>query len=386
MVDSTRSPGTPAIRRPPTGEPEGPRAGVGLCLSGGGFRAMLFHVGSLWRLSEAGYLPRLERVSSVSGGSITAGVLASNWTRLSFDGQGRVGREVFEEAVANPLRRFADRTIDVPSVLVGILTPRVTVNDRLARAYRRLVDDRTLAELPNRPEFVLDATNLQSGDLWRFSSLVEGDFRVGTRANPDTALARVIAASSAFPPFLSPARLTYAPGILGRGDDDDVNDRPYTTRVMLSDGGVYDNLGLEAVWTTCEEVLISDAGGRINATKRVSALWPMHVLRVLKVIDNQVRDLRKRQAVLSYSDGQRSGAYWGIRSHVRDFPITDPVALPSDKTVAAVAGVATRLAKLAPDMQRRLINWGYVMCDTALRSHVVTSEPAGTLPYPDAPL
>jgi NTE family protein len=47
-----------------------------LCLSGGGYRAMLFHVGAVWRLHEAGQLHRLGRVSSVSGGSITAGVLA----------------------------------------------------------------------------------------------------------------------------------------------------------------------------------------------------------------------------------------------------------------------------------------------------------------------
>ena len=47
---------------------------MALCLSGGGYRAMLFHVGALWRLNELGLLPRLDRVSSVSGGSITAGV------------------------------------------------------------------------------------------------------------------------------------------------------------------------------------------------------------------------------------------------------------------------------------------------------------------------
>src|ERR1044072_5945833 len=52
-----------------------PAPGVALCLSGGGYRAMLFHLGALWRLNEAGLLRGLVRVSSVSGGSITAGVL-----------------------------------------------------------------------------------------------------------------------------------------------------------------------------------------------------------------------------------------------------------------------------------------------------------------------
>jgi predicted acylesterase/phospholipase RssA len=49
---------------------------------------MLFQAGALWRLNELGYLPRLDRISSVSRGSITAGVLASRWNQLSFDQNG----------------------------------------------------------------------------------------------------------------------------------------------------------------------------------------------------------------------------------------------------------------------------------------------------------
>jgi len=49
---------------------------AGLCLSGGGYRAMLFHLGSLLRLQETGILARVNRISSVSGGSIVAGLLA----------------------------------------------------------------------------------------------------------------------------------------------------------------------------------------------------------------------------------------------------------------------------------------------------------------------
>ncbi len=65
-----------------------PCPGVALCLSGGGYRGMLFHLGALWRLNEAGYLPKLDRISSVSGGSIMAGVLALKWPRLDFDQAG----------------------------------------------------------------------------------------------------------------------------------------------------------------------------------------------------------------------------------------------------------------------------------------------------------
>ncbi|NTW35692.1 MAG: patatin-like phospholipase family protein, partial [Syntrophobacteraceae bacterium] len=62
-----------------------PKPGMALCLSGGGYRAMLFHVGAIWRLYEANLLKDVRRISSVSGGSITAGVLGLKWSQLSFE-------------------------------------------------------------------------------------------------------------------------------------------------------------------------------------------------------------------------------------------------------------------------------------------------------------
>jgi predicted acylesterase/phospholipase RssA len=67
----------------PTGSNFRERQGIGLALSGGGFRATLFHIGSIWRLIELGVLPRVTRISSVSGGSIFSGVLASKWPALT---------------------------------------------------------------------------------------------------------------------------------------------------------------------------------------------------------------------------------------------------------------------------------------------------------------
>ena len=81
--------------------------GIGLCLSGGGFRAMLFHVGAVQRLNELGLLHQLKRVSSVSGGSITAGVLGANWGALGFQLQndGRTIATKLDEAFVAPLTR-----------------------------------------------------------------------------------------------------------------------------------------------------------------------------------------------------------------------------------------------------------------------------------------
>src|SRR3712207_5253683 len=94
---------------------------------------MLFHAGALWRLNESGYLGRVDRVSSVSGGSIAAGVLASRWSELTFtDGVA----DGFVERVIAPLREMAGHTLDWKAVIAAALTPGGAGN-RIASAYRR---------------------------------------------------------------------------------------------------------------------------------------------------------------------------------------------------------------------------------------------------------
>jgi NTE family protein len=285
------------------------------------------------------------------------------------------------------VRALARRTLDVRCVVSGLLIPGSTISDRLAAAYRRaLFQRRTLQDLPDRPQFVFNATSLQTGDLWRFSKAVQGDWRVGEMDSPATELAVAVAASSAFPPVLSPAVLSLGSGLNRPGQDPEVGAAPYTTRATLADGGVYDNLGLETVWKKYDTVLVSDGGGHMPDVPRPGRMWVLQFMRVLHVIDNQVRDLRKRQAVSSFADGQRKGAYWGIRSHVHDFGLSDPMLDPPDETIKSLAGMATRLAKIAPELQERLINWGYVITDTALRRWIDASQPRGLLPFPKAGL
>lgn len=363
-----------------------PEDGIGLCLSGGGFRAMVFHLGALWRLNELGYLPRLARISSVSGGSITAAVLGLHWRDLAFDGQGRASN--FEAVVVAPVRRLADRTIDVPAVLKGVFGPG-TVSEHVARAYRRhLLGGATLADLPaggEGPRFVLNAANLQSGALWRFSRPYMADWRVGLIPNPSVELATAVAASSAFPPFLSPARLRlavsdYDPPAKGV----DLNRPEFMERVMLSDGGIYDNLGMETVWKRYTTVLVSDAGGKTQPQQKPRSDWLRHTRRVLDVIDNQVRSLRKRQLIAAFQQKERAGTYWGIRTDIRDYGLADALECPHARTLD-LAETSTRLAKLERPRQERLVNWGYAVCDAAMRTWVDRSLPPPlAFPYPRA--
>lgn len=357
---------------------------MALCLSGGGFRAMLFHVGTLWRLNETGLLRKLGRISSVSGGSITAGFLGLRWRDVGFD-TGGVGRR-FVEQVVGPLREFATHTVDIPAVVRGALLPG-TAGDHVAGAYKKhLFHCATLQDLPDRPRFVINATNVQSGVLWRFSKPYMADYRVGEVLYPRVPLATAVAASSAFPPFLSPVDLELRRGEVQPTPGADLSVEPFTTRILLSDGGVYDNLGLETAWKSYQTVFVSDAGGRLRPDPKPWRNWIGHTLRVLHTIDNQVRSLRRSHLIDSYDPKNprpRRGAYWGIRTDIAEYGLPNTLPCPYERTTI-LANVPTRLKRLGPDLQKRLINWGYAVCDAALRRYFDVNLPAPAgFPYPD---
>jgi NTE family protein len=378
VVANEPVPSTPGASR------AAPTTGTALCLSGGGYRAMVFHIGVLWRLNEAGLLPELDRVSSVSGGSITAGVLGLRWNRLDFDDNG-VAR-AFGSQLVGPLRRFARVGVDTSAVLTGLGLPFVSVADRVARAYRKhLFDNATLQDLTDNPRFVINATNVASGVLLRFSKPYLADYRVGQVKDPEVSLAVAVAASSAFPPVLSPCTLDLRRADWVDQEGNDLTTKEFRGRIQLSDGGVYDNLGLQTAWNGHRTLLVSDAGGRIGADPNPARDWARHSTRVLQVVDSQVRALRKRQLIDAYLTGTRDGSYLGIRSEVAAYGLADP--MQADPTVTRrLAAIPTRLTRMSDELQEQLINWGYVITDTGLRRHVRPGLPKGRLPYPARPL
>ena len=364
-------------------DPRAPEAGVALSLSGGGYRAMLFHVGALWRLNELGYLRNLNRISSVSGGSITAGVLGLKWGRLGFGTDNVAANYVTE--VVDPIRALASTTIDRTSILGGLFTPG-SISDKVANAYREhLYGDATLQDLPDDssgPRFVINATSVQTGALFRFSKPYIADYRVGRILKPRIELAVAVAASSAFPPVLSPCTIDFDPSAWTASGSEDLHRQPYTSRAVLSDGGVYDNLGLETTWKRYDTILVSNGGGKMTAEEAPHSDWARHAIRINEIIDNQVRSLRARQVIDSFKARIRKGTYWGIRTDIDAYGVTGALPCPLAQTTV-LAETATRLKELPDATQERLINWGYAVCDAGMRAHVATTaaEPPN-FPYP----
>lgn len=356
---------------------------IGIALSGGGFRATLFHIGSLWRLNELGILGKIDRISSISGGSITAGVLAETWPRLAFR-DGSAGN--FAELVARPLVEFTKLNIDIAAIGEGVLLPGSHPSLKVEAAYQEHLVTGTLQDLPDNPRFVFGATNLQTGRSFRFSKPYMGDYRIGLVMNPTIALSLAMAASSAFPPFLSPV-LIENPGNFQAVAGADLNGRPeYTSQVYLSDGGVYDNLGLETIWNRCRTVLVSDAGAPFSVGNSVDRDWVRQTLRALDVATDQSRGLRKRSLVDDYRRGERQGAYWGIDTSIADYELADALTC-RDEVVHPLALIRTRLNSFSDREQGQLINWGYALCDAAVRKYgpqlVPAQYPKPRWPYLD---
>ncbi len=212
------------------------------------------------------------------------------------------------------------------------------------------------------------------------------DWRVGEVKNPTLPLSHAVTASSAFPPVLSPFEMRLDPSAFTPGTGFDLQREPFTRKVLLSDGGVYDNLGLETAWKHYDTILVSDAGGKMQAEEEPKSDWARHSVRVLDLIDNQVRSLRKRQLIDSYKApaadaNHRKGTYWGIRTNIADYGLADSLHCPFDRTTE-LAETPTRLKRMPDELQERLINWGYAVCDAALRRHVDPTLPVPTdFPY-----
>ena len=290
-----------------------------------------------------------------------------------------------------PLRALARHTIDLSAILRGLVLPG-SISDRVTAAYvKHLFGEATLQDLPDdrkqgNPRFVINATNLSTGALWRFMRPYMADYRFGRVSDSRTSLATAVAASSAFPPVLSPLRLDVDPGDVQPMRGADLFEKLRGTRPTLSDGGVYDNLGLETVWKKYKTVLVSNGGGQLRPDAKPKGDWLRGGIRVANVIDNQVRSLCKRQLIDSYLDGRRDGAFWSIRGEIADYPAPGSLTAAVEVT-SELAAVPTRLAKIAARQQEQLINWGYAITDAAMRSYVdlTMSEPV-SFPYPGSAL
>jgi NTE family protein len=253
---------------------------IGLALSGGGSRAMAFHLGCLRALDKLGLLNRVEVLSTVSGGSVIGALYAANRDPFpAFEERVRAHlargfvrpairkalttteglRAVYCLLILVPTNFFLSMVSLVGGLLTRILPPlqrRYWRPEKLHPPFRRFASRTTilrrvfdedvfnglgLQDLPEEaPLLVVNAADLRTGSAFYFSQQSSGSWRLGELADREVSLAQAVTASAAFPALL-PALDEVLP----------FNKKDGTRReerVSLTDGGVYDNLGLAPLW------------------------------------------------------------------------------------------------------------------------------------------
>lgn len=381
-------------------DPQPERYGLGLCLSGGGYRAMLFHAGSLARLNDEGLLARTDMISSVSGGSVASGLLAYIWPKLRFEGDVAVN---FREEYLARIVAFSQVLADVPSIMKGLLNPFSSAASEAAKVFEtKLLENSRLSlkSLPRRPWFVFCASNLSTGSLFRMSNRYIADYRVGYAPGADLPLATAIAASAAFPPVLSPMRIDLSRFDWKEGKvDPSIGSTVPPGLAVLTDGGVYDNHGIEPTLKRCDRVLVSDAGAPWQHSDASFWNYFSQLKRVLDTTDNQVRSLRRRTLVelfnaakeadqIGLTPAQRAslgvrtrGVYWSISENEENLVPHASFRLEASSIVPASIG--TYLHFLGAAETERLINWGYYVCDARMRQFY--PDPISSVPGPPIP-
>ncbi len=367
--------------------PRALREGIGLCLSGGGYRATLFHLGALQRLNELKILDQLRTVSSVSGGSITAAHVATVLLRLKAPISG-LSRLEWRKHVAEPLEAFTRNDIRTGAVLKRLLPWNwlrdSTGVEALAMKYERLLTSERLAAIPVTPQFVLCATDIAFGVNWIFTKQRIGDYEAGFMATPESwPLGRAVAASSCFPPIFNPLPMKFSPSQLAGGRqptgpvrDDCING------LRLSDGGVYDNLGLEPVWKDHKVVLVSDGGALFPLQGDRNLVWRLG--RYVGIQDHQAHSLRTRWLVANFLSGEMSGTYWSVGGARESYELTGGYSKPFAES--AIGGIRTDLDAFSEAESAVLQNHGYLLADAAVTRHVPDlipgSPPPVEPPYP----
>ncbi len=369
--------------------PRSERKGMALCLSGGGFRATLFHLGALRRLNELGVLAKITTITSVSGGSIMAAHLAS---AVSWPVRGPIPDSEWEKRVEEPLRAFARKNLRTVPILKRWLLlwnwcRTQTQVKALAASYEKGLTPLKLADLPEAPRFTLCATDLNFGVDWVFEKRRMGDYEAGYTTPPaDWPLARAVAASSCFPPVFDPlvVRVNSKDYIGGQAEREGKLSAGFT-KIDLNDGGNYDNLGLEPVWKDHGLILCSDGGEVLNPEPDQNFLW--RLARYISVVYNQAGDLRKRWLISNFIAGAMDGAYWGIGSSPSNYGVRSVAGYSKDLARKVIAVVRTDLDAFSEAEIAVLENHGYLLADAAIRAHlpqlVPPNAPPAKVPYPD---
>ena len=154
----------------------------------------------------------------------------------------------------------------------------------------------------------------------------------------------------------------------------DLHRPPFTEEAVLTDGGVYDNLGLERVWRRCRTILVSNAGRNTPEIGSPTGRWIGQIFRTLNLVQQQAENSRKRILFGMHNLGQRKVAFWSIDTPIVAYGVEDAGQIPPE-AVAQAANMRTRLNPFTAAEIDLLLKAGYAGADASLRvSRIVAAN------------
>jgi len=355
---------------------------LGLALSGGGIRATVFHAGVILRLASSDRLEDVQFLSSVSGGSLCVGLIYSmngyTWP-TSHDFKSRIINDLRNLLTVKDLERtFKRRSLRRPWTLAG---SRAIV---LAKVLEDIwAIKHNLSAIPDQPRWIINATSHETAKNWRFMSRRMGDYSFGYSAYPDIALSHALAASAALPVLVGPLILDATKHewfeYVNGSKDQTHSIKPKAKQVHLWDGGLYDNLGIEAVikrgklQEDLDFLIISDANAKmqIHKTKNIFEIKRT----VFDIPSSQVAALRARMVLDAINKNEFTGSYVKLGNTFEY--IARQVGLPldlvtstlSDKEITHISNIPTTARRLTVSEFDLLVRHGYEITDYTLHAY-----------------
>jgi len=387
---------------------------LGLALSGGGFRSALFHLGVLARLAELDLLRKIDVISSVSGGAIIAAYyylkVKALLEKAPVDGQAPPGRDAYLRMVAEIETDFLKavqknmlmRTFLDPVKNARMLAAEYSNTERLAelltthfyqpitQKYAGTKQDRiqlkdilirpiaaNLAPETRVPFLIINATSLNTGHLWQFTSVAAGEQSTVQETDHDIGflkkirmdderltieqrkilynitLGQAVAASNCVPGIFEPLQIKnlYKSG-----------GKPLTVRLV--DGGLLDNQGLASLFAeNCTHIICCDASDILKSEHHPSVQFLNVALRANDILMDRIR--RK-----SLSELFRYGPGRFVMFDLGDLETRDHVfPVDSEKMVCALTRIRTAMDSFTDREADTLMYYGYQLSRMILESN-----------------
>ncbi len=361
---------------------------IGLALSGGGSRAMAFHLGCLRALHEIGLLDRVGVISTISGGSVIGAYYAytpeKSFAEFEADIRGFL-RPGFQRKLIFQLLRpdnlvrcgFVSMFVHAAELVALVSGRELGVRRTMSRTevFRQILQRDLFAgrkmSSPRRNgmEVVIGACDLRTGSAFRFGNIVSGDWRRGRLKEGDVDVGLAVVASAAYPIFLPALDRTW------KFEKDGLET---AHRILLTDGGVYDNLGVQVLEPDrdagvslhrfpCEYIIACNAGQGQDEGKKVPLGFYRRVKKSFSIVHRKVQDATMNRLHQLKESGAIKGFALPYLGQIDErLPVKPSKLVPR----AEVVGYSTDFAAMSDEWINRLSNRGEQLTRSLIAQYV----------------